>query len=151
MASMAIVTLALFAVDAAEDAATGDVSTVAGTGLAGSNDGPGATATPYSPSGVVADSYGNVFVADQGNNMIRKITRGAMVSTFAGSLVAGTADGQGTASTIRRISLTGLVSTFAGTGTIGYADGQGTAAMFHSADERRRYRRGVRFPAGTCH
>ena len=61
----------------------GSVSTLAGTaGLSGANNGPGASATFNNPSGVAVDSQDNVYVADTGNNVVRKITAG-VVSTFA--------------------------------------------------------------------
>jgi len=46
--------------------------------------------------GVVAHSSGNVYVVDAGNNRIRKITSGGVVSTFAGSATYGHKDGAGT-------------------------------------------------------
>ena len=45
-----------------------------GSGWEGSADGPGASATFNYPSGVAVDGSGNVYVADQNNNRIRKIT-----------------------------------------------------------------------------
>lgn len=71
----------------------GIVSTLAGTGAPGWVDGPAAVAQFYNPCGVAVDSGGNVFVADLGNNRIRKITPTGIVSTLAGSGVAGFADG----------------------------------------------------------
>jgi DNA-binding beta-propeller fold protein YncE len=62
----------------------GNVSTLAGTaGLSGINNGPGASATFNNPSGVAVDSQDNVYVADTGNNVVRKITAAGVVSTFA--------------------------------------------------------------------
>ena len=154
LAAIAIVVLALLASTVRATAATGDVSTLAGSGLAGATDGAGSTATFSSPSGVVTDSFGNVFVADQGNNVIRKITPGGIVSTFAGSVIAGNSDGLGAAAsfngpfalaidatntlyvsdrqnlTIRKITPAGLVSTFAGSGVSGTVDGLGSLASF---------------------
>ncbi len=77
------------------------VETIAGTsGNAGADDGPGSTATFYSPTGVAVDSFGNVYVADQSNDTIRKLTPGRtewMVTTLAGqALKRGSADGAGT-------------------------------------------------------
>ena len=69
------------------------------TGLSGPSDGPGEEARFYSPTGIVADGRGNLFVADVLNSSIRKvvITTGE-VTTFAGTLdVQGTDDGVGTA------------------------------------------------------
>jgi secreted PhoX family phosphatase len=51
------------------------VSTVAGTtGIYGSTNGNGTCALFYMPSGIAVDTSGNVYVADAGNNMIRKIS-----------------------------------------------------------------------------
>src|SRR5262249_29836512 len=76
----------------------GVVSILAGTpGVFGSVNGPGATALFSGPQGVAVDGGGNVYVADTGNNTIRKITPGGAVSTFAGFAgFAGNADGTGT-------------------------------------------------------
>ena len=51
----------------------GVVSTVAGSTTGGYVDGVGTVAKFYNPTGVSADSAGNVWVADQSNHMIRKI------------------------------------------------------------------------------
>jgi sugar lactone lactonase YvrE len=64
---------------------TGVVTTLAGTaGSYGSADGTGAAARFYSPTGVSVDKAGNVFVADTGNNAIRKISTSAAVTTVVG-------------------------------------------------------------------
>ncbi len=73
----------------------GKVTTIAGEGGQwGSQDGPGQTARFNSPHGLAISSQDEVFVADYGNNKIRKITATGEVSTFAGSGVQGHADGQ---------------------------------------------------------
>ena len=74
---------------------TGLVSTLAGSNVSGSSDGQGTAASFNQPSGIAVDKSGNIYVADVGNNEIRKITAGGLVSTFAGSTASGIADGQG--------------------------------------------------------
>jgi streptogramin lyase len=68
----------------------GVVTTLAGTaGVSGSTDGTGAAARFDFPVSVATDDAGNVYVADQFNNTIRKVTPAGAVSTVAG--VAGQA------------------------------------------------------------
>jgi sugar lactone lactonase YvrE len=135
----------------------GKVTTIAGDGIRGNSDGVGQFARFSNPQGVAVDATGNVFVADLGNHLIRKIDPAGIVSTLAGiASIAGSQDGPiGVAtfnypknlavdgvgniyvadtgnSTIRRISPSGMVSTLAGTaGASGSADGIGTAASFN--------------------
>jgi pimeloyl-ACP methyl ester carboxylesterase len=73
------------------------VTTLAGSaGASGTNDGTGSAARFYHPSGVAVDSVGNVFVADSGNNTIRKVTAAGVVTTTGGVAgVVGGADGLG--------------------------------------------------------
>ena len=132
----------------------GVVSTLAGSGSQGAVDGTGTAASFYHPYGVAVDGSGNVYVADGGNNEIRKITPAGVVSTLAGSGSQGAANGAGTAasfygpygvavdktgnvyvadggnSEIRMITPAGVVSTFAGSGSYGLSDGTGMAASF---------------------
>jgi len=59
----------------------------------GSQDGTGAAAAFNSATGVATDSVGSVYVADTGNDTIRKITPEGVVSTFAGTAgMTGSAD-----------------------------------------------------------
>ncbi|HEX3481921.1 MAG TPA: NHL repeat-containing protein [Kofleriaceae bacterium] len=139
--------------------AAGVVTTLAGTaGMPGSADGTGAAARFSEPSGVAVDSAGNVYVADSGNDAIRKITAaGAATTTLTGAAdMVGSADGAGSAArfrgpsgvavdgagnayvadqindTIRKVTTAGDVTTLAGVagpGT-GSADGTGAAARF---------------------
>ncbi|MHB8522975.1 MAG: NHL repeat-containing protein [Limisphaerales bacterium] len=132
------------------------ISTLAGQGQFGSFDATGTNAQFSGPTGVTADSAGNVYVGDTGNNTIRKITPARVVSTLAGQPgVRGSADGAGSNAqfaspaglvvdsagnlyvgdtdnnTIRKITPTGLVSTVAGQpGAIGSADGLSADALF---------------------
>jgi len=77
-------------------ASNGIISTIAGTGTAGFADGAATTtAMLSSPNGVYVDGSGNVYIADTGNQRIRKIT-GSTISTIAGTGTAGFADGNAT-------------------------------------------------------
>jgi sugar lactone lactonase YvrE len=133
----------------------GYVITFAGSGTAGSADGPAALAQFNSPSGVAMDGAGNVYVLELLGHRIRKITPAGVVTTLAGDGTTGSSNGTGTAaqfnhpkgiavdstgnlyvadtanSRIRKIVIaTGVVSTLAGN-TAGFADGT-SAAQFNS-------------------
>ena len=94
--------------------AAGVVSTIAGSAtLQGSDDGNGSTARFNRPTGITIDSAGNLYVSDQNNHTIRKITATGDVSTFAGAAgVAGSADGS--AASARFSSPAGLAIDSAG-------------------------------------
>jgi len=64
----------------------GLVNTYAGTGTLGftGDGGPATSAELYYPSGVARDSSGNIYIADDNNCVIRKVTPGGTISTFAG-------------------------------------------------------------------
>ena len=77
---------------------SGMVSTLAGSaGHIGSADGTGTAARFNEPASVAVDASGNIYVADEFNQTIRKITPAAAVSTLAGSIgQSGSVDGIGT-------------------------------------------------------
>ena len=78
----------------------GMVSTVAGTGEIGHQNGIALTSEFNYPWDMTVDSLGNIFVADGYNYIVRKITPEGQVSTYAGSLeVTGATDGEGTNAT----------------------------------------------------
>lgn len=77
----------------------GGFAQIGGTAGPGFVNGPGPSASFNQPTGIVADGSGNVYVADTGNSVIRKMTPTNIWSTFAGSSVDGFTDGTGTAAT----------------------------------------------------
>ena len=133
----------------------GKVTTFAGTGQQGYQDGKAEIAQFSNPVGLVFDGSGNLFVADYGNNCIRMISTSGLVSTFAGTPQAGYLDGVGGQALfnnpaglaidgsgnlyvteignqrVRKITPAAQVSTFAGSGVAGFGDGKGTAALFN--------------------
>jgi sugar lactone lactonase YvrE len=64
----------------------GIVSTIAGSGAAGSANGQGINASFNGPDGITADAAGNLYVTDANNNLIREITPAGAVITLAGKL-----------------------------------------------------------------
>ena len=89
----------------ATQAATGDISTVAGDGTAafGGDGGPATSAQLNKPRGVAVDSSGNLFIVDRVNNRIRKVDTSGNISTVAGTGTAGF-EGDGSAATSARLS-----------------------------------------------
>lgn len=137
----------------------GSVSTLAGTaGSSGSANGSSTTARFYYPFDVAADlNSGLVYVADSGNQLIRKITSAGVVTTLAGQVASpGSVNGTGSAArfnipsgaavdtngnvyvsdygneVVRKISPAGVVTNLAGmAGVAGTNNGTGTAARFN--------------------
>lgn len=113
------------------------------------------------PFGMCVDEPGDLFIADAGNNCIRKIDSNGMVSTFAGTGTAGSKDGVRNNAEfyeptgicadnngnfyvtdfmnhlIRKISADGNVTTIAGNGNPGFKEGTETKAQFN-------------YPRGIC-
>jgi len=134
----------------------GEVTNFAGSGLRGSSDGMGTTASFSYPADIAIDGSGNIFVADTYNNKIRKIAPDGMVSTLAGTGSVGSLNGKGSVASfnypygltvddvgnvyvsdrenhqIRKISPAGEVTTIAGTGLQGKANGIGVSASFYN-------------------
>jgi len=131
----------------------GTVTTLAGF-EEGFADGDGTAARLNTPSGLAVDRAGNLYVADTGNHAIRKVTPLGMVSTVAGTGVAGFRDGIASQAQfngpvgvavdahgnvyvadtyndrVRRIDAQGRVSTVAGGERPGDIDGVGAQARF---------------------
>ncbi|TYZ12618.1 hypothetical protein FY528_04795 [Hymenobacter lutimineralis] len=128
----------------------GNVTVLAGSGVADHVDGLGTQAQFWGPSAIAVDKQGTVYVAD--GSCIRRITPAGQVTTIAGSSTIGEADGNGTAaqfdtmygltvdangilylsdrSTVRRITPAGEVTTLAGGPLGGHADGPASSALF---------------------
>ena len=133
----------------------GVITTFAGNGAAGfSGDGGPATGASFrSPSGVFADGSGNVFIADVGNQRIRKVDTAGNIATVAGNGTSGFSGDGGPATAasffnpvrvivdasanlyiadqsnhrVRKVDSSGMVSTIAGSGSSGFS-GDGSAA-----------------------
>ncbi len=139
----------------------GKITTVAGTGAQGYNgDGiPATTAQLSLPAAVAVDASGNIYIADSGNNRIRKVNTSGTLITIAGMGFGGPLGDGGPAalaqvnqpegialdsfgniyiadygnSRIRKIDISGTITTIAGTGSINYSGdgGPATAASLY--------------------
>jgi sugar lactone lactonase YvrE len=131
----------------------GVISTVVGNGTAGyvGDNGPAASAELNLPDGVAVDASGDLYIADQSNNVIRKVSNG-VITTIAGNGTAAYSGDNGPATSaallhpmglafdaagnlyiadrgnnvIRRVS-NGVITTIAGNGTAGYSGDNGPA------------------------
>ena len=133
----------------------GVITTFAGNGAAGfsGDGGPATGASLRNPTGVFADGLGNVFIADVGNQRIRKVDTAGNIATVAGNGTSGFSGDGGPATSasffnpvrviadaagnlyiadqsnhrVRKVDSSGIVSTFAGSGSAGFS-GDGSAA-----------------------
>ncbi|SEO25387.1 gliding motility-associated C-terminal domain-containing protein [Mucilaginibacter gossypiicola] len=87
----------------------GLVTTLAGNPLVlGATNGTGSAATFNSPRGLAIDAAGNLYVADQANNRIRKVTAAGVVTTYAGSGAVGAVNGMVNAASFNTPTAVGL-------------------------------------------
>ena len=143
-------------------APNGVITTIAGNGNAAfSGDGGPATKASLSyAEDAVVDPSGNIYIADSGNNVIRKITTNGIITTIGGNTQQGYSGDGGPATrgslylpvslavdpagnvyfsdqgnnVVRKIDTNGMMSTIAGTGAFGFAGdgGPATSAMFNN-------------------
>jgi uncharacterized protein (TIGR03437 family) len=135
--------------------ANGIITTVAGNGTIGSSgDGGPATGAQLSlPQGVAVDGSGNLFIADNGNSRVRKVSTNGIITTVAGTGFQGFSGDGGAATSahlinptgvavdgsgnlfiadsynnrIRKVSTNGIITTVAGNGTMGFSGDGGPA------------------------
>jgi sugar lactone lactonase YvrE len=132
----------------------GRVSTLAGGAGEASRDGTGRAAAFHTPSGLAIAPDGSLYVADTGTNLIRRVSPDGHVTTVAGTIERGSADGGAHAARfdgpmglalaadgtlyiadayndrIRALDQQGRVRTVAGIGTRGFSDGPANTASF---------------------
>jgi uncharacterized protein (TIGR03437 family) len=133
----------------------GIITTVAGNGARGysGDGGPATSALLWGPTGIVLDHKGNVFIADSGNNRIRMVSPGGVVTTVAGNGTHGYSGDGGPATNaslnlpwsvavdnagnlfiadsgnnrVRQVAPGGTITTVAGNGMAGYSGDGGPA------------------------
>ncbi len=134
--------------------AGGTISTFAGNGTVGNtgDGGPAASAQMSLPWGLAMDAAGNLYISDNVYCVIRKVTPGGIISTFAGTTCGYSGDGgpatsaklfdpygiafdasgdlfiaDGGNHVIREVSPGGIITTVAGNGTVGFSGDGGPA------------------------
>src|ERR1035441_8870426 len=141
-------------------ASSGTISTIAGSstiGLSGDG-GPAAKATFTLPTGIAIDATGNLYIADENNRAIRRISTSGIITTVAGTGQFGYSGDNGQATKaklagpqgvavdasgnlyiadsgnerIRYVNISGIITTIAGTGAAGFSgdSSAATAATF---------------------
>ena len=141
------------------DAATGVITTVVGSGISiyghtfGGDGGPATAATMSYPTAVAVDASGNLYISDQDNQRVRKVTTAGIITTIAGTGTVGyngdgiqatqaklhfptglTVDAAGNVYVcdnnnhrLRKISPSGIITTIAGSSAPGYSGDGGPA------------------------
>jgi sugar lactone lactonase YvrE len=152
--SVAGQTVAVAQAAAAPSGQSGGIATFAGNGTQGfSGDGPAASTELNFPTGLAVDASGNLFIADQSNARIRKVSAAGIVTTVAGSGTFGFSGDNGPAvsaslngpqgiavdasgnlyiadtgnSRVRMVSTSGTIITVAGNGTAAFSGDGGSA------------------------
>ncbi|RXH54790.1 choice-of-anchor D domain-containing protein [Granulicella sibirica] len=133
----------------------GSLKTIAGNGIAGDagDGGPATAAELNQPNGIAFDSKGNLYIADDVANVVRKVDSSGNITAFAGLGTAGYSGDGGPAlraqlygpdsvavdaadnvyiqdtlnNVIRKVNSDGVITTFAGTGAAGHAGDGGPA------------------------
>jgi sugar lactone lactonase YvrE len=129
----------------------GEVTTFAGSGSPGNDNGNGTDASFDSPTGIAIDPQDNLYVTDSINYLIRKITPDGEVSTLADGNDPATPFGYPHVITrdnntgnlyfsdmdynvIRKLTPSGVLTVYAGSGEFDYIDARGTNAAFNSPE-----------------
>ncbi len=133
----------------------GIITTFAGNGLNGysGDNGPATNARLYWPDRVNHDAFGNIYIADAQNNVVRKVDTAGIITTVAGNGIAGFSGDHGPATAaslnwtlgvafdgnnnmyiadgnnhrVRMVDPNGIITTFAGNGTNGLSGDGGPA------------------------
>lgn len=137
---------------------TGIVTTIAGIGLAtfSGDGGPATDARLNGPTGVGVDGAGNIYIADNANNRVRKVNTSGIITTFAGVGTPYGYTGDGGPATIarfsypkairvdnpgnvyicdwnnncvRKINTSGVITTVTGTGVAGFSGDGGAPGL----------------------